>query len=197
MERVDPLGGARCAQRGGQGGGLVARGEPVVGGLGAQVDALALVLHGPLQRPRDRAVLLGPLTRQQVVVDNLAQQRVAEAVAAVGVRDRNLAADGLAQPLAQLARLEPCEATEQVVVERLAGQPAQHLLGRLREPLHAQHERVAQRRRQRAAPVQPDGEQLLGEQRVALAARVEPLQQARVGRVAEDVLELLGHLVAR
>ena len=74
-----------------------------------QVHAVALVLERALERARDRAVQLGPLARQQVVVDDLAQQRVAEAVAAVGVRDRDLAADRLAQPLAQLGGVEAGE----------------------------------------------------------------------------------------
>jgi hypothetical protein len=196
VERVHPLGRRRGSHRGGERGRLVARGQPVVGDLGGQVHALALALDRLLQGARDGAVQLGPLARQQVVVDHLAQQRVAEAVAAVGVRDRDLAAHGLAQPLAQLAGVEVGQVAQQVVVQRLAGEPAQDLLGGFGQPLHAQHQRVAQRRRQRPAAVEPHGQQLLREQRVALAARVEPLDQAGIRAAAEDVGQLLRHLVA-
>src|SRR3712207_8814772 len=51
------------------------------------------------------------------------------------------------------------------VAHPLTRQPAQHLLGGLGEPLDAQHQRVAQRRRKRPAPVEPDREQLLGDRK--------------------------------
>ena len=60
------------------------------------------------------------------------------------------------------------------------GEHAQHLLGRRRESRSiAHHQRVAQRRRQRAAAVEAGREQLLGEQRVALAAREQAVDAAR------------------
>ena len=77
------------------------------------------------------------------------------------------------------------------------GQQPQQLLGVVGQALDAQHERVAQRRRHLAAPVEPGGEQLLGEQRVALAARPQAVDEVVAGRVAEDVGELLGELRAR
>ena len=73
----------------------------------------------------------------------------------------------------------------------------QHLLRRLAQALDAHHQRVAQRRREGAAAVEPGREQLLGEQRVALAARVQTLDQLGIGRRAEDVLEQVGELVVR
>ena len=94
--------------------------------------------------------------------------------------------------------VEPAGVGEQPWASRPAGgEQAQHLLRGLGEALDPQHQRVAQRGRQRAAPVEPGGEQLLGEQRVALAARVQALDQVGVGRAAEDVGERLGELVAR
>ena len=57
------------------------------------------------------------------------------------------------------------------------------------EPLDAHHERVAQARRQRAAAVEAGGEQLLGEQRVALAAGEQALDELVLRRRAEDVRE--------
>jgi hypothetical protein len=84
------------------------------------------------------------------------------------------------------------------VVHPLAGrQQPQQLLGRRRQRLDAQHQRLAQRRRQRAAPVQAGGEQLLGEQRVALAAQVEALDEPVLRRRAQDVTQRLGELGAR
>ena len=142
------------------------------------------------------AVQLGALTRQQVVVDHLAQQRVAERVALVGERDHDVARHRLAQRVAQLGRLEPRHRGEQRMVGgRLACEPAQQLLRPRREPVHAQHQRIAQRRRQRAAPVEPRGEDLLGVERVALAARVDALHELMLGAPGQDSLELLGQLL--
>ena len=73
----------------------------------------------------------------------------------------------------------------------------QHLLRLAAQPLDPQHQRVAQRRRQRAAAVRAGREQLLGEQRVALRAREQPVEQVLARRLAEDVGELLGQLGAR
>ena len=69
-------------------------------------------------------------------------------------------------------------------------------LGVAEQPLDPQHERVAQALRRRAAAVEPGGEQLLGVERVALAALVQPLDQLLARRLAEDVGERLGQLVA-
>ena len=66
-----------------------------------------------------------------------------------------------------------------------------------RQALDAHHQRVAQRRRQRPAAVEAGGQQLLGEERVALAAGVQALDQRRLGLAAEDVRELQRQLLAR
>ena len=96
------------------------------------------------------------------------------------------------------AGLEPGHGRhEHVVGSGLAGQPADQLLRARRQPLHAQHQRVAQRRRQRSAPVGPSGQDLLGVQGVALAARIHALHELRVGAVREDSLELLLELLRR
>ena len=99
-----------------------------MGRLGGQVGALALALDALLERARERGVHLGALARQQVVVDDLAQQRVAEARSCRRQRDRDLAADGLAQRLEQLGGLQAAPAREQLVGRALAGEPAQQLL---------------------------------------------------------------------
>ena len=58
-----------------------------------------------LQRARQREVQLGPLAGQQVVGDDLAQQRVPERVAALLVGDDELRGDRLAERVAQRARV--------------------------------------------------------------------------------------------
>ena len=152
--------------------------------------------HRRVQGARERAVQLGALTGKQVVVHRLAQQRVTQRVA-VAVEDHDVARDRLAQPVAQGGPLEPGHLGEHRVVERAAGrQHADHLLRGLPEPLDPQRQRGGEARRQCAATVEPGREQLLREQRVSLAARVEALDQGVVGRCAEDVAELLGQLVA-
>ena len=93
--------------------------------------------------------------------------------------------------------VQPRHLGEHGVVELPAGrQHAHDLLRVVAEPLDPQRQRRGQARRHGAAAVEPGGEQLLGEQRVALAAGVQPLDQRRVGRRAEDARELLAQLVA-
>ena len=164
--------------------------------VGAAVRGHAL--GAPLERAREREVQLGALARQQVVDDDLAQQRVPERVAALLVGDHELGGDGLAHRVAQRARIDPGGLGEDRVIQPPAGREhAQRLLRVRGQPLDPQHQRVAQRRRERAAPVRPGREQLLGEQRVALRAAEQPRQQVLAGRLAEDVVELLGELGAR
>ena len=164
----------------------------------ASLRAAALRLHAVLERAREREVQLGVLAGQQVVVDDLAQEGVAEGVVALVVGCDHVAGRRLAQGLAQRARLEARGLRQQGVVQAATrGDHAQDLLGVLRERLDADHERVAQRRRQLAAAVEAGGQQLLGEERVALAARVHARDAPVVGGGAQDVLELLGQLGAR
>ena len=64
---------------------------------------------------------LGALAGQQVVDDDLAQQRVAERVAALLVGDHELGGDGLAHRVAQRARVDPGGLGEERVVQPPAG----------------------------------------------------------------------------
>ena len=73
-----------------------------------------------LQRTRQRQVQLGPLAGEQVVLDDLAQERVAEPVDAIVLNDHDVTVDGLAQRVAQGPRLEPARLLEQRMVEQLA-----------------------------------------------------------------------------
>ena len=170
----------------------------MVGDAGAEDRVVAALGGLGLERARQGEVQLGVLAREEVVVDDLAQQRVAELVAAARVGDDHVRLRGLAHDGAQLGPAEAARVGEHVVRDHArGGEQPQHLLGRLAQALDPDHQRVAQRRRQPAAAVEPRREQLLGEQRVALAARVEALEQLGVGRPAEDVVEQVGELVAR
>ncbi len=67
-------------------------------------------------------------------------------------------------------------------------------LGVGRQPLDPQHERIAQTLRRGAASVEARREQLLGVQRVPLAAGEQPLDEPFIWSVAEDVRQGLGQL---
>ena len=117
------------AHGGRQRGRLVARGEVVVRDRGRALGARAARRRGRLlERARQRAVQLGALAGQQVVVHRLAQQRVAQRVA-VAVEHDDLAGDRLAQRLAQRAPVEPGDLGEHRVVE-----PGRRRTARARPP---------------------------------------------------------------
>ena len=194
--RVDALGRRRRVDRPLERGRLLAGGGEVVGDGGGQHGA-GLLVDPLLQRARQRQVERRPLAGQQVVLHDLAQERVPEAVAAVVVGDEDVAVDGLAQRVAQRALVEAAGPGQQRMVGPLAdGDEPQDLLRGLGQVLDAQHQRVAQRVRRGAAAVEPGGEQLLAVQRVAARARPQPLEQVGLGRRAEDVGELAGELLA-
>ena len=75
------------------------------------------------------------------------------------------------------------------------GRQAQHGLRGRAQRLDAQHERVGQVGRQALAG--GGGRQLLGEERVALGAGEELVDQPRLGPAAEDPRQLGDHLLAR
>jgi hypothetical protein len=138
---------------------------------------------------------LGVLAGQQVVVHHLAQQGVAERVEVVVAPRDDVARHRLAQRGSNGRGRQTGGVSEQTLVEAAAcRQHPQHLLRLLAQALDAHHQRVAQRRRKRAAAVEPGRQQLLGEERVALAPCPEPLDQPVIGRRAEDVGELLAKL---
>ena len=130
--RVDALGGRRGVHRPLERGGLLAGGGEVVGDGGGEHRARLLV-DALLERAREREVQRGALARQQVVLHDLAQQRVAEAVAAVVVGDEDVAVDRLAQRVAQRALVEPAGLRQQRVIGPLSdGHEPQDLLRRRR-----------------------------------------------------------------
>ena len=95
--------------------------------MGAAVRGQAV--GAVLERARQRQVHVRPLARQQVVDHDLAQERVAEHVAALLVGDDELGGDGLAQGVAQRARVDAGGGGEDLVVEPAARREhAQRLL---------------------------------------------------------------------
>ena len=77
------------------------------------------------------------------------------------------------------------------------GGDAHHRLGAVVERGDPRQQHVAQRRRQAFAVPVRGGQQLLGEERVALRAREDGLEELRRRRRAEDPGELLVHVRAR
>jgi len=166
---VNALGGAGGEHRRAQRRRLVAGRGEVVGDLGGEVDAQPLALGARLERLREAQVERRALPGQEVVVHHLAQQRVAEAIAPVGVDGDDVVGHRLAQRLAQGRRLEAGPGAQELVVELLAhGNDAQDLLRGRGQPLDAHHERVAERRGQRAPAVESGCQQLLDEEWVTL-----------------------------
>ena len=191
------LGGVGGAHRGDERLALGAGRQVVVGDAGGDERVLAGLLGLALERAGEREVQLGVLAGEQVVVHDLAQQRMAELVAAARVGHDHVRLRRLADDRPQLGRAEPARLREHRVGQHAPrGEHAQHVLRRIAQALDAHHQRVAQRGREPAAAVEPRGQQLLGEQRVALAARVQALDELVVGRAAENVLEQLRELVA-
>ena len=140
-----------------------------------------------------RAALAG----EQVAVHGLAHQRVAERVGLARARDDHLVGDRLAQPGEQLGVVAVAQRREQRVAHRVLDRDHAHdLLRGLGQPLHARDEQVAQRLGQLLAAVGGGREQLLGVERVALAALEQAVGELVVRRGVEDRRDLRHHLVA-
>ena len=116
---MHPPGGLRGVDAGSQRRGLVAGGRVVAGD---HRRAFELAVAGRvlvLEREREREVPLAALARQQIVVQRLAQQRVAEAEALILVGDQHLLGERLAQ-----RRLGPVAIAAGDGRDRLLGQRA-------------------------------------------------------------------------
>jgi len=177
---------------------LRARGRVVAGDRRLALELL-LVIGGAvqLQLVGERQVQLGALTREQVVVQRLAQERVAEAEAGLPAGDQHLLGDRLAQRRLHGVELQPGDRRERSLVEHAPDRDhARNPLRVGRELLDPRDERVAQALGRGAAAVEPGREQLLGVERVALAALEQPVEQRLVGLGAEDVAQRLGQLQA-
>ena len=123
--------------------GLVAGAMEVVGDRRREPRA-AVSRQPRLQRACDRAVQLGALAGQQVVVDDLAQQHVAERVAVAVVDGDDVAGDRVAQRGPQRGVVEHLELLQQRVVGGLGDRRA---CGRPPEPTAAAARRGPSARR--------------------------------------------------
>ena len=140
---------------------------------------------------------LDALAGEEVVVQRLAQQCVTEAETAVFVGLEHLLGDGLAQRGVQRAMFDAGGLADHRLVQGPAdGDDPGGALGHFGQALDPQHECVAQALGRGAAAVEARRQQLLGVQRIALAALEHALDQIRAGRVAENVGERLGQLGA-
>lgn len=199
-EGVAAPGGPGGVRRARQRAGRIVRAVPVVGQPGRALVAADQRRIG-LQGLGEAAVDPGPLARQQIVRDRLADQRVPEPVAlAVLVGLQDVGADRAAQRVEQFVLGVVQHGFEQLVLDpraALGGDP-HHPLGLLGQRLDPHQQDVAQRVAQphRAALLVGAG-QLLHEERVALGAAVDPGHQLAVRHLdAQDAGQLGGHLLA-
>ena len=158
---------------------------------------LTAVPHPSLERARKREVELSTLAREQIVVDDLAQEGVSELEAPVVAGDEDVLGDGFPEGFLKVGELDPLELGDQLLLEPAADRdPAGGALGIRGEPLDPEHERVTEALGEGAPAVEPSGHELLGVERVALAAVVQPVNQSVSGSLAQDVGEDLDDLGA-
>ena len=171
----------------------VVRRVPVIRQLGGMVGFCSLVRF---EGPRERGMEAHPLARQQVVVNGLLQQRVAEGIplaARGGIGDQHLARHGLAERTVQRSRVHVRCRCQQSRIDTLTGGrcDAQELLSGLRQLGDARQQYLSERLWQ-LRPIRPAGsrEQLLGIERVAPRAHLDRLQEVRIQWMARDGRQL-------
>ena len=142
-------------------------------------------------------VQLLALAGQQRGVDRLGEERVAEAKAPSLIGDEDAVLDGTAQRLAHVVLRQPRRGAQQRVADVAPGrgrQP-QHALRPAVEARHASQQQLAQPARELAALVARRGEELLGEERVALRAgddRVDQRRRRGAGASLDQRRQLVG-----
>jgi hypothetical protein len=134
-----------------------------------------------LQGTGQGGVQLDPLAGQQLGVDRLGQQRVAEhvAVAAAGLGQQQLLVDRLAQPLQQLLVVHAGDRCQQRPGHARAGRGghAQQLLGAVAQPHQPGQQHLPQAGGQHPRVDALAGQQqLLGKERVPLRAGIDVIQ---------------------
>ena len=135
------------------------------------------------------------LTRQQILVESVARQRVPERVtAAARVHDQQLLLDGLTQ-----RGVEPIVIEQGDGCDELVGRPAprrrdhpQHVPRVVGEVLGAREQHVVQRRRQgtRVGACEHGAGDLLDQERIAVGPLEHAVDERGVGRLRQDALEL-------
>ncbi len=120
---------------------------------------------------------------------------MAEQESPISVCDEHLLSDCLADRVLKRAGLDPGYRGDHGLLKAAAdGYRAGRPLCLERKVLDPEHERVAKALRGGATTVETGREQLLGVQRVALAASVQAVDERVVGRRIEDVFEHLCEL---
>jgi hypothetical protein len=197
---VDLLGGRGGLDAGGQGTRVVTGSRPVVGQACRPARRSIPSLQAGFQGTGKGRMQNDPLAGQQLRVDRLGQQRVAEQVAgATRLGQQHLLVDRLAQRLRQLLVVHAGDRRQQRLRHARAGRSsdAEQLLGVAAKPHHPGQEYLLQAWRQHAAAGALAGQQqLLGKERVALRTRIDLLDQPGGRVAAEQAGELLGHLRA-
>ena len=129
-----------------------------------------------LQGPGQGQVKLTALPGKQIVVESLPQQRVTEAEALILVGDQNLGGQSLAQCVLDGTAIHAGHRRDRGLGQRTPhGHHSRDTLGTLREALDPGQNGIAQTLRRGTATVEAGHQELLGVERIALAARVEPL----------------------
>ena len=156
-----------------------------------------------LERLGEGAMQGASLARQQVVVHDLLDERVAERIAlhaVAGLDDEEMAADRGAESVEQFVLGQAGDLGEQLVLDATAGDRGHAQDGRccLRHCGDVSEQDLAERRREAraGAALAARGQQLLGEERVAVRAAVDIRHELGVGLRAEDRAEQRGDLGA-
>ena len=155
----------------------------------------AVELAAGFDGARELEVHGAALSGQEVVVYDLAQERVPEAEASAVTGDKDVLGDGFAQRLAQLGVAHAGDARDQLLVQSATdGDGAHRPPCGIAEPLDPQHERVAQALRRRPATVKCGRHELLDVERVAVRAHQQAVDQVRGRCLTEDVGQRLRKL---
>jgi hypothetical protein len=155
--------------------------------------AIMLASRGLLVVARQREVELASFPREQIVVERLTKQRVAEVEATILATHEHLFGDRLTQRRLEGIMCCPGELGQRSFIEPSAdGDRPRSPLRVGRQPLDPEDERVAQALGGGAAAVQPGGQQLFAVERVTLAANEQSLHEAGLGGGAENVRQRLG-----
>ena len=178
----------------------VVRRVPVTRELGRELAVAAEEPLGVLAEEfGDAGVQRNAISREEIVVHGFVHQRVPEAIShAVVVGDEHLFEHGIAQRLEQLRLGKLHERGEQAVVGTTTdhGRAAQHFLRDRRQRVDAREHDLAQRLGEGVAVGIVGGEELLGEERVAIGTGVGAVDELGRRIAADDRGDELAQLVA-
>ncbi len=181
------VGGANgCVESGGE----VARREQVVRQLGRSAGRRRAGEVRPLrQDPRQGGVEPNPLAGEEIVVDRLGQERVPEGKLPAGrFDDQECPIDRISQGAVQVGGRAVPRRLHQLHADRPSSgrDDAERPAGRSLDRPDARQEKVPQRRRKRRRRPGVGRDELLGEERVALRAAGDRLEERGRDRLAPD-----------